>query len=591
MEKREVTVAVLDTGVSDLFANYVYESYEVFQKDTDVCSVEKKYSKDNFGHGTSIVYIIKNIEEQLKIINFKICNQNDEISDMVLCRALEYIDEQLDVNIINISAGTINACNVLKMQKICQRLKNKGVVIFSAFENEGNISYPAALECVVGVDISDELKNNEVVLVKKSVVNIVLPKKYYRSYWADGRKVILQGTSYACAYLSGLYGKHLLEGKNIEMFLDSISTMEYECKTYKEIEKPRFDIKHAIIFPVNKEAHALLRFRDQVSFEIDGAYDDRVSGNVGKKFGEIKVQKFDDIDWNAEFDTFILSCVKDLESLVKKDYFLCIKEKCDKYGKKLYCFEDYNEKISDNCNVFYPKVGKVNIPSNKLGKLNRVSIPVVAVFGTSSKQGKYTLQLEIIKHLKLKGYDVGFLATEPSGYLFSADYTFHFGFHSNLNLGLRDIITILNDAIHNIELKGKEIVITGCQSAITHYDICNISQFCVEQYGFLLGVSPDFSVLCVNAYDEIEYIKRSIACIYSAGQGSVEAIALYPITVQKSGIGLKYGTRFLDDDEIEKIKENLNKSLSLPVYCIGLYNDMVKLCERIIEYFSEEEVI
>lgn len=49
--------------------------------------------------------------------------------------------------------------------------------------------------------------------------------------------------------------------------------------------------------------------------------------------------------------------------------------------------------------------------------LYRISTPVLAVCGTSSKQGKFTLQLELRKRFCEMGYKVGQIGTEPNSLL------------------------------------------------------------------------------------------------------------------------------------------------------------------------------
>lgn len=73
-----------------------------------------------FGHGTAIANIIHSIEKRLKIINFKICNFDNEVTSQGLTAALTYIYENLDVDIVNISAGVTYIDDYFEMKDICQ---------------------------------------------------------------------------------------------------------------------------------------------------------------------------------------------------------------------------------------------------------------------------------------------------------------------------------------------------------------------------------------------------------------------------------------------------------------------------------------
>lgn len=596
---RGITIVVLDTGISNKFTNIIFDGYEMTKTNGEEFIVSNSIGIDLHGHGTAVANIIHSVESCLRIISFKICNYDNEVDSIAITKALTYIHDYLKVDIINISAGVTYIDDLSGMENICRKLYAKGVVVVSAFDNEGAVSYPAAFNEVIGVDCAPVGETN-IVTVKNSIVDILIPTRYYRTFWNNGERALLCGTSFACAYFCGIYGKYLMEGgtNDVNSYMRNISSKVIECRQAKELSKPDFDVSKAIIFPVNKESHAILRNRTNLDFSVIGAYDDRLSGNVGKNFWGIVVQNFDSLDWNSDFDTVILSCISEFEKIVNKNYVETIINKCQEYSKQLYTFENVlndcssskNKNITGQCHKeFYPSVDKSMVPYQKFNKLNRLSIPVVGVFGTSSKQGKYTLQLELIQCLKDQAYKVGFLATEPSGYLLSADYTFHFGYKANAQLSQRDIIAILNEYLFRIQLSGADIVITGCQSATVHYDNANINQFCIEQYGFLLGTEPDFSILCINAYDEIEYIKRTISCIQSVGDGKVSAIALFPKDVLSTATNIVYKTKIMDFDEITERKKYFYEKLSLPIYCIGVEEDIEKLCNQIIDFFSEEE--
>ena len=415
------------------------------------------------------------------------------------------------------------------------------------------------------------------------------------------KKALLRGTSFACAYFCGMYGKYLFNGgeRDVHHYIQTFSKRIIECNHTKEISGPVFKIKKAIIFPVNKEAHAILRMKAELEFSIVGAFDDKLSGNGGTDFWGIPVQPFDLIDWDDDFDTVILSCIVDFERIIGKNYTKMIIDNCKKHSKQLYTFENIiadfrNDEdalnMSKYSKIYYPEVNSSMTPYYKFNKLNRLSIPVLGVFGTAPKQGKFTLQLGLLKSLKKRMYKVGFLATEPSGYLLSADYTFHFGYNANTNLSQREIIAILNECLFKIQLSGADIIVTGCQSATTHYDNANISHFCIEQYSFLLATTPDFCILCINAYDEIDYIERTISCIQSVGDGKVLAIVLFPKDILSTSTNIVYTTKTLNCHELSKRKKYFSDILSLPVYYIDIEEDMSNLCNQIIDYFSDEDL-
>ena len=51
----------------------------------------------------------------------------------------------------------------------------------------------------------------------------------------------------------------------------------------------------------------------------------------------------------------------------------------------------------------------------------------------------------------------------------------------------------------------------------------------LPQYELLMGTLPDAVVLCVNPFDDRDYIRRTIQFIESATEGKVIALCLSPL--------------------------------------------------------------
>ena len=212
---------------------------------------------------------------------------------------------------------------------------------------------------------------------------------------------------------------------------------------------------------------------------------------------------------------------------------------------------------------------------------------MICVLGTSSNQGKYTVLLDLLRRFKIDKYNVGVVSTEPSGYLFGADAVFPMGYNSTVELehDLYKYIAILNEAIWDCQLRGREVVLTSCQSGTINYDICNLNQFAVNQYGFIQGVQPDAVVLVVNFWDEIEYITRTISFIRSLSNLQRIIIILNTRVVKKTIGGIQYGEGYLNGEDInEKVTELRGK------YCVNVYkiNDIENVYNELIGGFSNE---
>ena len=190
--------------------------------------------------------------------------------------------------------------------------------------------------------------------------------------------------------------------------------------------------------------------------------------------------------------------------------------------------------------------------------------------------------------LKKLGYDVGFLSTEPSGFLFGADEVFHFGYKAEINLQPWECISILNEMVWNIQLKGKDILITGCQSGIVHYNHSKITDYDIYQYAYLLGVLPDFPILCVNPHDDIDYISRSIGFINSVCEEKVKAIVIFPLIAIQTLSGIGYKIEKIKKDMEFLLKKNLKDAFNIPVFSLDDENLIDDLCIMILNTYKIE---
>lgn len=579
---RKPIVAVIDSGIFSLsdVRSCVIDSYALYQKKSKWI-ISKTPIEDFVGHGTAVTNIIWNTNKNINIIIFRICDSELNVDESGIVKILEFIDENMTVDIINISAGVTYLYDYNAMNNICFKLSKKGVIIVSAFDNDGAISFPAALDCVVGVDVKKDIRKEEIIFIEKGKVNIIVSDKYYRTKWLN-TKTIIKGTSFACAYVTGLLSLRVSSYFDNITILRAISSKNKIQKIHENPVKPHFSIRKAIIFPINKESHALMRFKDKLTFELVSFYDERLSGKVGKTiFGEI-IKSYDDIDWKEEFDTVILSCVSELTALTQRNYVEEIINNARKFGKNIYSFEAIS--TSDKF-IYYPYIERRNVPIENNMKLHKITIPVVGVVGTSSKQGKFTMQQKIIYYLIQLGYKVGSIVTEPSGYLFEADYVFHFGYQANLNLYPSEYIAILNEMVFDVQKNQKDILITSCQSGVIHYNNSQINEFSILQYSFLLGTLADIYILCVNPHDDFDYIRKSIDFLNSIDEGKVKSIVIFPMKAITTLSGIGYKVEEIDNDEFLKLKNNLENEFNLPVFSMK-NEDISHICSLIIDEFS-----
>lgn len=209
----------------------------------------------------------------------------------------------------------------------------------------------------------------------------------------------------------------------------------------------------------------------------------------------------------------------------------------------------------------------------------------MGVFGTSSKQGKFTLQLMLRSELIKRGYHVGQVGTEPTALLFGMDIAFPNGFHATAEINREDTVIYLNKAMHDISMKS-EIVIVGGQSGIVIRDEGNLDNYNFNQIDFLYATQPDAVILCVNVYDDIEIIVRTKQLIESAvACCQVIALAVFPFDCATEKSSYHRFTK-LSPSAYNKYKNTYTELFQIPIYLMGDDSDSEALVEHVLNFFS-----
>ncbi|HHJ6926294.1 TPA: DUF1611 domain-containing protein, partial [Streptococcus pyogenes] len=496
--------------------------------------------------------------------------------------------------------------NISLFEKECNYFSNKGVTIVSAFDNLGTLSYPAAFENVIGVDIvAKGLPIKGYQYVEGSPVNIrFLGRNQYLPFLNNSFKNMI-GSSFFAPYISCLLYKSydIFEEKSLDEIRDylkthSISHLDLTKDNCLELKHP-FEIKKSVVFPFNKEVHSLASSEDLCKFEILGYYDIKYLGNVQKSISEIlpytlnnkMIKNIEKLDWELPFDTFILGHVDELSNFVGKDYVSFIVDRCIKYKKQLYCFDNIDKYLSDKQQkeliYFYPSVTLKNVFNNTFGKMHCINKPILNIMGTSSKQGKYTLQLQLRRKFIEMGYKIGQLGTEPTGYLFGFDELYPYGYNSTVQIsGINSIYTI-NHLLGNIESKEVDIILVGSQSQTIHYSNGNTGCYAIQNTELLLGTDPDGVVLVVNYDDPYDYIIRTVNYIETLQETKVIAIVLYPINKDTRLSVLGNYVSDYDEKQVLVFQEEVEVRTGKKCFLIDDSQKIDTLFEIIIDFFAE----
>ena len=557
---------------------------------------------DDIGHGTIICSIINRQIDASKIYIIKLSGHQDDCDESCLIAALEYIKENVSCRIINISLGIKTSNNIDKLYNICAEISVMGIVIVAAFDNEGCHSYPAAFDCVIGVDNKNDFKHiTEFDFVENSPINILAKGNVQRLTMQKGKTLLAGGSSIACAHITSILASNITENfsfQSVLSYLKSKSRYIYSShKPENDIDNSFFKITNAVVFPFAKEAHAFVRFSDILSFNIQGYYDVRRSGKVGRKLAsyydgitsEECIMDIERIDFTG-IDTIILGHLDELNALSERDYKTELIKKAIEMQVNIYSFDPLDQYIdllnASGIKYFYPSVTHYDMPQNTFGKLYKIPKPVVGIFGTSSQQGKFSLQLALKSELESRDYNVGAVGTEPHSLLFNFDVVFPMGYNPNVQLNNSEIVLYLNNEINNLCIKGKEIILASTQAQIIPYYCNNLLEFPSMQYHFALGTKPDAIIMCINYHDEIPYIRNSMYALMGLTDATIIAFVMYPITYSSDWNGV-YGnsTHKVTNEKFEQKAVILRKEFQIPVYMLGVKQHINELCHEVIEFF------
>lgn len=593
-------IAIIDTGV-DLNNDYLkkigrgfngIQCYRTVSGEIECVSTTQNPEciQDYLGHGTAVLSIIlsHNVDVDLFVVKL-FNNEYDQIDEGILVYALKYLYNNTECDIINLSMSIsfIKDCSVL--YDVCDDLVKQGRIIIASFENAGALSFPAEYDNVVGVTSGNNCyKNEEFVWVENSPINVFAKGRKQKVRWLDNKYIFEAGNSLACAHFSGIvstYEGDYMDSKWKVWAKNKSKMIIGDSMQSRGLINPVEKYKKAVIFPFNKEMHSIVRFSDLLPFELVQVYDLKYSALVSaftddllkeKCYRNYQIQNIENIEWD-KFDTFILGHTNEYFSVLndknfKRDLINNILE----HGKNIYSLDNVAN-IVDNPSgasdkIFYPYVDKTNVPNNTFDKLYRIDLPVLGIFGTSSQQGKFSLQLYLRRIFLEKGYKVTQIGTEPTALLYGMDIVFPMGYSSSVKIQKYDSIKYLNHLMWESS-RQSDLIIIGGQSGCIPHDTGSTINYNFENLELLYATMPDAILLLINPSDDIEIITRTIRYVESVSGGKVLALIMSPIHNNEN-----YNVNFI----INEIESNEH----IRVYSLNDMSDLYKLFNDIIDYFN-----
>ena len=369
-------------------------------------------------------------------------------------------------------------------------------------------------------------------------------------------------------------------------------------------------IRKAAVYPLNKETHALIRFRDLLPFEITGVSDPVGKGCVGKDPGRLlgigptglRVEPKLETALDGS-DTLILGCVDQLGRIQKRDLLKESVEKALDHDCNVFSLlplpesaygDLYTRARKQGLHLFYEDVRLDDISEafdRPAHDITPVDVPVLGVFGTSSQQGKFTLQLSMRRRLIREGYRVAQVGTEPHARLFGMDLVFPNGYASPLQLPLDWHAPYLDRKLGDLcASRRPDIVIVGSQSGTIPYDVDEPDTHTLPSLSFLLGTRPDACALVVNSIDPDAYIRDTIHTIGAVAKAPVILLAM---SDKEKHVRTAYGKtivspRQMTPDEIAGRLEQLELAFGIPAIEILSEEGQSRAMETILSYYTAE---
>ena len=577
------------------------------------------------GHGTACAGIISQIAPTVALYDVRIFDGSLRADGTALLSAIRWtIEHRMDV--VNLSLGTTDVSFRDALAKVCHQAREAGVILVAAEYNDGRESYPAVFPDVIGVTGGKVRGRYGYYYRPSHAIECVAWGDAQRVCWTDPPYLMVSGTSFAAPHITGVVA--LIRQAHLGAPLEQVREMLQANALKGEPElllgtRPRSAaapeppantldftwIQKAALYPFNKEMHALVRARDLLAFEVTGIADPVGKGLVGKDAGKalglpaigarIRPRLTDAL---KEADTLILGYVDQLGRIGKKDLLraaihTALEHDCHVFSFLAVPQDTYSDLYAlagkKGLRLAYPSIAPDDV-QQALGSTptyGPVDVPVLGVFGTSSQQGKFTLQLILRRHLLRLGYTVGQIGTEHHAALFGMDLAFPMGYASNVSLPLQYYAPYLDYKLRQLnQQKRPDIILVGSQSGTIPYDVHEHRTHSLTSTAFLLGTKPDACILVVNSIDVDEYIQDTIDGLRAFAKAPTLLLAM---SNQEKHIRAAYGRTFvkprpMNSEEIVSILHRLEDRFSLPAVSILSEEGQQRMVDTVVNHFAEE---
>ncbi|WP_051986377.1 TIGR04066 family peptide maturation system protein [Clostridium amazonitimonense] len=359
--------------------------------------------------------------------------------------------------------------------------------------------------------------------------------------------------------------------------------------------------KKAMIYPVDRESLPLIRYNDLIEeYDVIYTVSPKGWGFRGKDCGVLDGGKEINKTITDDFDTALnlCQCVIFVESDMVIDFEKMIFPKIEKAlndGKDIVCtieipdkFKERIEKLREIKNGRFKQYTKENKCDFKLIEkeyIFDINVPVIGVFGTTERTGKFDIQLALREKFMNQGYKVSQIGTRH--------YSEIMGFHSfpkfmvSSSINESNKIMLFNHYVKNIELTEKpDIILIGVPGGVMPYNNNYTNKFGILAFEVCNAVQFDSVVMSTlyEDYDERYFTTMHESLKYKLGL-EIDAFNITPLKGDFKILDFtnRFGFLTLDSDFID---DKIRKFNNLDFKIFNILNEKNK--EDLAEYLIDK---
>lgn len=335
------------------------------------------------------------------------------------------------------------------------------------------------------------------------------------------------------------------------------------------------DIKEVMLFPFSEDMLNIIRFRDELEFNIISVVSFKSWGYIGRDAATI--------DGGRASGHIVTN---DLETELGKVDTVVLGSFRKYYGDK-HIVEKYLKKILeaaknvvllDNTQYidfrqFERKFNEINrrfcyFATEALDtfKLNQITVPVIGVFGLEEDCGKTEMQLLIARALKKEGYKISMIGPNTQIGLFGGNVYPKLLYRDDIG-EIEKIKSIRSFTNRIVENEKPDVLIISSPYGINSFgdDEVNYKYNGMLSHIIIEALHPDANIFCVNSGRDIRWSKRSIETLELLSCAPTIAVATKRINNRPEITSLNLNTKLKkglhSNNMFSQLRQTWNESI------------------------------